>query len=183
MIKYKYPLISPITPLVIAPLELSCLLMFIRVGAFRLEYAPVVYTLWVLVEIVLIAVILRCGFVKKERRYLYFDGLIVVTIVMFFLVTIKEYQLFFTYANTIVGVLFWFIHFIRHKDYPLTLLTIIIFTLKFVADAIGIPVYFHRGGWPIAVFSVFLPLLDFCFIVVFLLRKLRVSREKSLIVK
>lgn len=65
-IKYRFPLISPITQAMIAPLEFSVLFLFIKLDAFRLDYASMAYLYWSIIEIVIIIVMIRNGYIRKN---------------------------------------------------------------------------------------------------------------------
>ena len=56
---------------------------------------------------------------------------------MYYLTIVKGWIFFFSYFNTFVGEIFWFIYF-RKKDYPIKPIVLTIFIAKFVGDAISI---------------------------------------------
>lgn len=169
--KYRYPLISPITQAIIAPLEFSVLFLFIKLNAFRLDYASVAYLYWSIIEIVIIILMIRRGYVRKRYRGPYILAIICITAIMIYWVTIKEYMFFFNYLNTFSGIIVWLIYVIRNKDYPMKPITLVIFLIKFVADVLAFLVYNGDGNWAADTMCILLPVVDFLFILIYLKRK------------
>ena len=169
-IKYHYPLISPITQAIIAPFEWSVLFLFLKLEISITDYAFITYLYWGIVEIAIIYVILRMGYIKKKLIKPYIALIVMVTGFMVYLVTIRQHMLSFSYINTFLGVLIW-AKFIRNKNYPMKGFSLAIFATKFLADFLGAIVYYGDGIWIINIVSILLPVLDFCFIIEFFLRK------------
>ena len=74
---------------------------------------------------------------------------------------------FFSYFNTFVGELFWF-RYILKKEYPIKALNFAAFIAKFIGDAVSVPVYIGAGTVFSRAMCVLLPVLDLCFIIVFI---------------
>lgn len=169
-IKYKYPLISSVTQLIIAPFEFVMWLGFVIGGKFSLNYVFVAYSYWTIVEICIIYVVLKCSNTSFKNKWLYLIAVCIMTCIMYYLVIYKGWIFFFSYFNTFVGEIFWFIHFCK-KDYPIKPIALAAFVAKFIGDAISIPVYFGRGIWFISLISVLLPILDSLFVFMYIKRK------------
>lgn len=167
-IKTKYPMISPITQAIIAPFEFSVLVLQI-VSSSKFNYAFAAYLYWTVIEIAILAFILRSGFIKKKYILPYLMMCIIITAIMIYMVVIKRFMLFFSHFNTFVGLLFW-LGFIIKRDYPMTHVALAIFITKFVADILGALVYFGEGGWVIDLLAVLLPTVDIIFFVVYFVR-------------
>lgn len=165
-VKYKYPLISPFSQAIIAPFEFAMFMYYICLEGFQFDYISVTYHYWTLVEVAIIYVIIKNGFIKKGNILKYLSLVAIITAFMFQFVAVMGWAFFFSYFCTFIGELFWF-RFIFRKEYPLKPITLVVFIAKFVADAISIPVYFSKGNWIISVMCILLPLLDFLFIVVY----------------
>ena len=172
-VRYQYPLIAPMTPMVIAPLEFSCLILLCKLNAFRWDYASVAYLYWVLIEIAIIVVLIKNGYIKKEWRGLYVETLLVLVAIMVVVVAVKEQMLLANYVNTTTGVALWLVYFIRSKEYPLTMLTWTVFVVKCVADILAFLVYYADGDWVVFVLSILLPLIDFSFLAIAAVRKIQ----------
>lgn len=168
-IRYRYPLISPITQAIIAPLEFSVLFLFIKQQAFRLDYPSLAYLYWTLIEIAIIAVIIKKGYIEKRYVAAYLGLVITITGIMVYFVTIKEYMYFFNYFNTFIGIAVW-LKFVLKKDYPMGPITSAIFALKLIADILAFLVYHGEGIWLAQILCVLLPVLDSLFIVVYIKR-------------
>lgn len=169
-IKYRYPLISPISQAIIMPFEFSVLLLVTAVGQYKFNYASGAYLYWTLIEIVIIIVILKSGFMKKKHIVPYISFVVIFTILMVYLVTIKSNMFFFSYFNTFVGDVIWF-GFILKNDYPMKPIALATFITKCVADILGACVYFGNGNFVINMMAVLLPSLDLVFILVYFVRK------------
>lgn len=170
-IRYRYPLISPITQAIIAPFEFSVLFLFIKLNAFQLNYASVAYLCWSVIEIVTIIVIVRAGYIRKKYILPYVGAVLLITGIMVWLVAVKQYMLAFSYINTFVGMSCWLAYVIRRKDYPMNGITLTIFLMKLTADILGCLVYFGQGSLAVNALSVMLPVVDFCFIPTYFMRK------------
>ena len=170
IVRYRYPALSPFTQLAIAPFEFSVLFRLIRTGRLNLGYVSAAYVCWTLIELVLVFLILKYAFRFSPKKTVpYIAALIALTALMILLVAYKDQMYFFSYFNTFVGELFWF-RFILKKEYPFKALNLTAFIAKFIGDAVSVPVYISAGIWFSRVMCVLLPVLDFCFIAVFICR-------------
>lgn len=172
-IKYKYPLISPITQAIIAPLEFSVFILCVITSA-TFNYAVVAYMYWSIIEVAIFVAIMKTGSIKKKLLYYYIVLSMVVFATMIILVVCKRQVLFYNYLNTFTGMLFWF-GFIFKKDYPMKPFALFIFIIKFIADIFAAIVYCDDGVWITDMLCILLPILDFLFIVVYFIRR----REKK----
>lgn len=170
-IMYRYPLISPITQVIIAPLEFSVLFLFIKLGAFRLDYASVAYLYWSIIEIIIISVMMKKEYIRKKYTIPYIGTLISITGIMVYWVTIKENMFFFNYFNTFIGIFFWLIFVLENKDYPMKSITLAIFIIKFIADVLAFVVYHGEGNWVANLLCILLPVVDSIFLLVYFRRK------------
>ena len=177
-IKYGYPLIAPMAQAIIAPYEFSVLFLMMKWGRFGMNYVSVAYLYWTLIEISIIFVTIKSGFLKR-RVPIYLSFIVLMTGVMFYLVTIKEYMLFFSYLNTFVGVAVWFI-FILNKNYPMRPISLAIFCVKFLADILSAILYIDEGGSFINILCILLPTLDFLFIIVYIKRMIELKQRRRL---
>lgn len=168
-VKYRYPLISPMTQAVISPFEFAVLIRLILVGSFGQIYVFTAYAYWTLIEIAIIWVILKSGYIKRKYIVPYIVLVCVMTCVMFYFVTVKGQMFFFSYFNTFIGEVIWF-RFILKKDYPMKPIALLAFFTKFIGDSFSIVVYFGDGIWLSNVMCVLLPVLDFAFILVYFKR-------------
>lgn len=168
-IRHKYPLISPITQLIIAPFEFAVVIKMLIAGNLGFDYISVSYLYWTIIEIAILAVMIGYGFVLKEYVVPYLLAVIAVTALMCYLVGFAGHQFFFSYFNTFVGEIVWLVHILK-KDYPRKPVVLMIFVAKFLGDAISIPVYFGRASLVISLLSLLLPILDFVFVHVYFLR-------------
>ena len=178
-VKYRYPLISPITQMIIAPLEWSVTLLFIKLNAFRLDYASCSYLYWSIVEIVIIGVMIKNQYIKRKWIAAYIFAIIVITALMIHWVVVMEQMFFFTYLNTFIGMVCWLGFVIRNRNYPMKGITLAIFVVKFVADILAFLVYFGEGHWTAQLMCVLLPICQGLFILVYLIRKLRKNQEEA----
>lgn len=177
-VRYKQPLISSVTQLLIAPFEFAMWLGIIIADGFSTHYVTVAYTYWTIIEIAIIYVVLKTGNTPLKHKVFYLIAVCILTCIMYYLANIKEWAFFFSYFNTFVGEIFWFFHFCK-KDYPIKPITLAIFVTKFIGDAISIPVYFGSGIWIISMISVLLPVLDFLFVLTYIKRSLTVGRNNN----
>ena len=178
-LRYKYPTISPFTQLIIAPFEFAVLSRFLlRGGGHTLWYVTIAYVIWSVVEILIIIAVLRIG--RYSRRFIavYIAAILVITALMVYLVAYQNQMFFFSYFNTFIGEILWFLYVLRRKDYPIETLTFLLFFTKFVGDAIAIPVYFRTGTWISSLICVMLPMLDGAFIFVHIYRDEQEQRRK-----
>lgn len=167
--RYKYPLISPITQILIASLEFSVVFQLILDGGIGWNHIWISYLYWALIEAAIIGVQIKRGFIPKHHVGGYLFLLATATMIMCYLVAYKGHGFFLSYFNTFVGEIIWLVH-IRKKDYPMKPIALLLFSTKFAADAIGISIYFGRGSWMTDLISVLLPVLDFMFIHIYCLR-------------
>jgi len=173
-IKYRYPLIAPITQAIIAPFEFSVLIRFIIQGSLDFGYVSLAYIYWTIIEILIIGVIIKRGYIQRKLIIPYLLLICTMTGIMCYWVVIKNCMFFFSYFNTFIGELFW-LHFILKTDYPMKPLALAAFVAKFVGDAISIPTYLGDGIWLISAICVLLPVLDFLFILIYFKR----SKERK----
>ena len=170
-IRYRYPLISPITQAIIAPFEFSALCLFIKLNSFRLDYASIAYLYWTVIEIVIIGVFIRDGYIKKKHIVPYSSMVLLITAVMIWRVTVKGHMFLYSYINTFIGVIIWLLYIARNKNYPMKSISLILFITKLTADLFAIPVYFGNGTWLENSVCILLPTVDVCFIALYFLRK------------
>lgn len=168
-IKYKYPLISPITQAIVAPLEFSVFTLII-VTSSTFNYAVVAYAYWSIIEVAIFAIMIKIGFIKRKHIIPYIIVALFIFAIMIFMVAIRRQVLLATYLDTFIGMAFWF-GFILKKDYPIKAFTIAVFISKFLADIFAAIVYFGDGSYWINILSVLLPVLDFMFVAVYIIRK------------
>jgi hypothetical protein len=169
-IKYQYPLISPITQAIIAPFEFSVILLFVKSGIFRFDYASVIYVIWVIIEIAIIFVMLHKKYVKRNLILPYIGMILLITIIMFYFVVVSEHMFFFSYFNTFIGIIFWLFFVIRHRDFPMKKITLAIFISKMTADVAAMIAYIGKGHLFIQSICILLPLTDAIFIFVYMKR-------------
>ena len=178
-IKYQYLALSPITQLMIAPFEFAVLCSFISKGSFRFDYVSIAYLYWTVIEIALYVLVVKYAFHNNRKKtIIYFSAMAVMTVLMFYLVAVKNYMFFFSYFNTFIGELFW-CYYILKKDYPTKPLNLAAFIAKFVGDAISIPVYLHTGNLVSSIICVLLPILDFSFIYIYFVRSRKSRRTEK----
>ena len=107
---------------------------------------------------------------KKKHIGPYLGLIAVITVIMFYLALVKDQILFFSYFNTFLGTVFWFVHILK-KDYPMVPIALVAFLTKFFGDSLLLKVYLGVGGWLTDVLCVLLPILEFAFIPVFFVRR------------
>ena len=177
-IKYKYPLISPITQAIIAPFEIASLFLLLRSGA-GFNYAFFAYLYWAVIEIAIFRVIEYLGYIEKKYVTLYICLVAVIMASMLYYVVFKGEMFLFSYLNTFVGMLFW-LRFIQNQNYPMKAITLAVFVTKFLGDFIAIPVYFGKGPLLINMICILLPVCDFLFILIFFSRNKKISGKCSI---
>ncbi len=101
------------------------------------------------------------------------------TALMVYLVVVLDYAVVFSYIITFFAELFWLCYITKEK-YPIKPLILAAFVSKFIADICAIPVYYHYGHWIISVLAIVIPIIDFCFFVVYYLRKKKMASRISL---
>lgn len=161
--KYKYPLLSPMTQLIIAPFEVAVVFKLIIDGTLGVEYISISYIYWVIIEVLIFIESVKYGGVSKRYIIPYLLSFAIITSVMCYLVAYRGYYFFFSYFGTFVGEIFWLIYILK-KDYPMKPMAIALFLTKFAADALAVPIYLRNGSWLIKLICVALPILDFIFI-------------------
>ena len=166
---YKYPAISPYAQAAILPVEIGVFIA--RIMWKNFDFIHFCYLFWCLLEIAIIVEIIRLKFVKNLKLYFVFIG--VLSAVVVYLVIVHNMMLFLTYFLTLCGVLIWFIFILKNKDYPFKPLNLAAFLSKFVGDAVAVPVYLGDGKIIEDIVCVALPSLDFMFIIVYFLKKMR----------
>ena len=169
-IRYKYPALSPVTQLIIAPFEFAVLFRMIRFRTLTANYISVAYICWTLLEFGLLFLMLKYGFhFEPKKTAAYIGACIAITVLMIWLVAYKNQMYFFSYFNTFIGELFWF-GYILKKQYPMKALNLAVFIAKLIGNAVSVPVYLHVGTAFSKALCVLLPVLDLCFIAVYLYR-------------
>ena len=168
--KYKYPLISPITQLVIAPFEFAVLFKLIVENAAGTNYIFVSYLYWTMIEIAIVAALIRHNFIPHKYVALYLLLMLVITAGMCYAVAYNGQQYFFSYFNTFIGEIVWLFH-IKKKEYPTKPIVLLMFCAKLIGDAISIPVYYGQGPRLIDLICILLPIVDFMFIHIHFVRK------------
>ena len=158
-IKYNSPLISPFGQAVIASFELAVFIGYFLSGAYIIDYVSLVYILWGIIEILITYIFIIKGFIKKGQLILYLFFLTALVLTMIYLIYFKEMYFFFSYFNTIIGELIW-LFYIKREEYPINKYTISIFLIKFIANAVSIPVYYGKGNFFISFMSICLPIID-----------------------
>lgn len=175
-IKYKYPLISPITQAFIAPFEFAVFILFVFVEKYTFNYASAAYLYWTAIEIITMVAILAMGAIEKKYIVPYLLFTAFVCIIMIYFVTIKGHVLFFSYFNTFIGELFWLNH-IRKDDYPMKPYAIAAFISKLIADFIAVFLYFGNGPIIISAICLMLPMLDAYFVYVWYKRRNSIKQK------
>lgn len=168
-IKYKYPMISPITQIFFGTNEIAVLVFFLR-ESVAFNYAVAAYLCWALLEIAIFAAILRTDYYNKKYILPHLMVIAVGSAFLYYLIAVRGMMLFVCYGNAFLGVLFWFL-FVQKKEYPLKPIPLLAFVCKFLADLAAIPVYFNYGNLLIRVICVGLPCLDLLFLVLWLIRR------------
>lgn len=168
-VRYRYPMISPISQIFFGTNEFAVLLYFLTNASEFNRYVIVAYVLWALIEIAIFAAILKVGFLKKEWILPYLLSIAVVSLVLYFLIG-QGYMLFICYFNAFFGVLFW-LGFILDREFPMKPIALAAFVAKFLADVFAIPVNLGQGGKLVELICLSLPVLDLIFIPVYFKRK------------
>ena len=165
---YKFPLISLSTQISIASVEIAVLISFI-VNKYIFNYAYFAYLYWSVIEVMIIFISLKQRNFTKEQKYKYWVTLIVLIIIMSFILKIDKGMLYFTYLNTIVGMILWF-YYTLEKNYPIKPFVVAIFIVKMIADILGAIVYYNSYNNLVRFMSVFLPCIDLPFIILYFYR-------------
>ena len=179
-LKYKYPLISPITSAVVAPFEFVVLIFLIMERAIGFNHVFIAYFIWSFVELAIICIMVSKKYVR--HRPLYIIAVVIVTFVMFFFVVIARKMFFFSYLNTLIGELFWLRFCLKKKDFPMKAITLIAFLLKMVADLISVPVYCLYGTFFETAMCLLLPVVDSLFIILWFVRRKKCVGNNKFIV-
>lgn len=175
-IRYRYPLISPVSQFFFCTIEFAMLLFVITNASQFSNYVIIAYGCWVLLEIAVFAVILKIGFVKRKHILPYCTAVVVVSVVLYFIIAFADGMMFICYFNALCGVFFWF-RFIRRKEYPMKPIALAVFILKLFADLFAVPVYLREGRLIIVLIALLLPALDFAFLPVYCRGRKRLDRE------
>ena len=165
-IKYRFPLLSPVTQFIIAPLEFAVLIGLIINNNFHLNYVSISYLYWSIIEISLLILVAKLKNINVKSILIYLSLLSVFTYGMYYLVVIKDGMFYFNYFNTFVGELLW-LKYINKDNYPMEPISLCVFVFKLIADTFAISVYFGEGPLIINTICLILPLLDFAFIVTY----------------
>lgn len=165
-IRYRYPLISPVSQFFFCTNEFAVLLFFVANASRFDNYVIIAYGCWALIEIAVFIVILKIGFVKRKHILPYCVVTAAVSVILYFVIALKDSMMFICYFNAFCGVFFW-LRFIRRKEYPMSPIALAAFVTKFLADLVAIPVYLGEGGRIIDLLCLALPMLDLLFIPIY----------------
>ncbi len=170
-VKYRFPLIPPVTQAIIAPVEFSVLLSLIDRSSFCWDYVSIAYAYWCAIEMVIIGVAIKKQITPTKWVAMGIALFVMVMIPTFCCVVIHRGMFFFTYLNTFTGVVAWLVFVSRRKDYPMNGMTLAIFIAKFLGDVATIPAYFMDGDWVIRALAILLPVCDSLFFLLYFLRR------------
>lgn len=173
-IKYRYPLISPISQSVIISFEFAVLYSAIINNSLSFAYYSLAYIYWFLIELVIIGIVIYIGYIEKKDVAPYLVFTIILTCIMCYAVAYKHNTYFFSYYNTFIGEIIWFFHVLK-KEYPLKPFALMAFLSKLIADSVAIFVYFGKGPLLIDTICVLLPLIDLSFVIVYFIKKSKES--------
>ena len=181
-IRYRFPLMEPMAQAIMAPFEFAAWLLFILNRQSGSIYSLVAYSCWALIEILIIVVAIKNGYIPQERIVWYLIKTVILTLVMFDLAVRQNHMLFFSHFQTIVAEVIW-LRFVQKNDYPVRPIALAVFITKFVADAIAVFVYFGKGSCIINILCITLPVLDAFFIVAYIIKVCKIKRilERKLI--
>lgn len=174
-VRYRHPLIPPVTQLFFCTNELSALLYFLVSGT-GFTYYVAAYICWAVIEAAMFAAAVRIGFVKKKQILPHLGLLAAITLILF-IATLNGKMLLICYFNAFAGVMCW-LWFACKPDYPMKPIALAAFISKFIGDLVAVPVYFGNGGRFVESICVLLPVLDFSFIILYFRRR-RKSRENK----
>ena len=173
-LKYKTPLISPITQAIIAPFELGVFLGFLfgfLISNYVFNYVLLAYLYWTAMEIAVIIVIAKQIKPSKPKLTSYILFMILLTIFVLIYVNIFDFgMLYGSYIHTIIGMVFWYIYILDPK-YPMKPISLAVFIVKLVGDILGFIVYRNYDGILIFVIAITLPIIDLFFIITYFYRK------------
>lgn len=172
--KYKFPLIPLSTQFFITSLEIAVFLGFLA-GSQSFSYPHLAYGYWAIIEVSIIYVSFRQRKIQDEQKMLYGVALFFMILVMNYLLKMDHGMLYFTYINTIVGMLFW-LYYILDKKYPMNLFSLCIFLVKFLSDVLGGIVYYNELDALVCCIAIALPCIELLFIAIWLYR--RFNKEK-----
>lgn len=176
-IKYRRAVISPIAQLIIASFEIAVFIQLYIVEK-NVCYVTIAYACWSAIEIAILLTMMRFGLVKRAYIAPYFIVLCILTAIVFYFIEYKNQMFFFSYFNTFLGEVIWFVH-IKKNDYPIKPVVLGAFTAKFIADVICVLLHFGYGVWLTVALCVLLPILDLAFLVDYVKR----AKDKGLINK
>ena len=175
-LRYRYPLISPVSQFFFCTNEFAVLLFFVTNASQFSNYVIIAYGCWALLEIAVFIVIIKTGFAKRKHILPYCAAVAVVSVALYFIIAYADGMMFICYFNALCGVFFWF-RFIHRKEYPMKPIALVAFMLKLFADLLAVPVYLGEGGSIIALISLLLPALDLAFLPVYFRTRKRLNRE------
>lgn len=178
-IRLQYPLISPLTQAVVAPLEFAMLIFLLVAGSFGFDYISAGYLYWAIIEILIIIVILKGGYIKRKYIVPYIMLVAMITVVMTTVIISSRFTIFYCHLNSVIGDMIWLAFILRDKKYPMKAVTLATFTTKFLADVLAVPVYFGCSIWIVSFMCILLPILDFTFILIYFVRRSKQVRGKE----
>ena len=135
-LKYKTPLISPITQAIIAPFEIGIFLGFL-ISDYNFNYVFISYLYWTIIEVIVIFVIAKQAKPSKPKLTLYILFIILLTV--FVLIYVNQFSfgmLYGSYVHTILGMVFWYIYILDPK-YPMKSITLTTFIVKLIGDILA----------------------------------------------
>lgn len=165
-VKYRYPMIAPITQAIIAPLEMLMCIATILV----INYSSVFYGYWAIVESLTFVAAQKTGRISRKHTRRYALLSILISVILIELMLRCGQVLLFTHINTVAGMLFW-LRYVRNENYPMVPVSLAIFVTKLAADLVNVVVYFPGGSWLVRLLNVFMPVVDAMFILVYFKRK------------
>ena len=162
-------------------IEIACLIYFC---IHKATYLIFIYSIWALLEIAMIVLFFRYHLLNKKNIIQHALLLAANVLIAMYLIMEKKQMTVINYLYALIGVIIWYIGIFK-KDYPLRALTLIIFVIKFLADASVIYTYFDVSKPFVDVVCIALPALDFTFIPTYFILKrrnkfvLNVNEEKD----
>jgi len=161
--KYKRAFMSPLSQLFLAPIEVGAAIYFVfETGIFH--YSALAYIAWSIIEFLIIKQYYSFKIIPKRRIKGYVIFIVILTIIItWFLFTTNWALSFFSCFNTMMAVIVWFV-WIHRPEYPINLLSLIVFILKLVGDIIVICTYFNSFSFFLRCIIFILAFCDFLFI-------------------
>lgn len=148
-------------------IEIVCLIYFCM---HKSTYLIIIYLIWAFLEIVMIILFLKYRLINEKNIIQHVLLLIANVLIVAYLILEKGQMTIINYLYALIGVIIWYIGIFK-KDYPLRALTLIIFVIKFLADASVIYTYFDVSKPFVDVVCIALPILDFAFIPTYFILK------------